>query len=98
MASKTVHRVLLEAALLSLALAWSLVFAHPLLDQASEDWRFDVTPPVNGTSNLVFDTVANFLQQWGNTRYRNGESACTWDAYTELFPIKVITLSLPLSP
>jgi hypothetical protein len=28
----------------------------------------------NATDNLIFTTVASFLQQWPNTRYRNGHA------------------------
>ncbi|KAH6909344.1 hypothetical protein BKA70DRAFT_1222196 [Coprinopsis sp. MPI-PUGE-AT-0042] len=34
-------------------------------------WRLDV-PLRNNTSNFVFDGVSGLLQQWANTRYRNG--------------------------
>lgn len=36
------------------------------------EWDFDIGPDLNTTSHLVFDTVSNLLQHWGNTRYRNG--------------------------
>jgi len=36
------------------------------------EWDFDIGPDVNTTSHLVFDTVSNLFQHWGNTRYRNG--------------------------
>ncbi|KAF5341943.1 hypothetical protein D9611_001255 [Ephemerocybe angulata] len=38
----------------------------------SARWRFDVEPSPNATENYVFETVASLLQQWPNTRYRNG--------------------------
>ena len=36
------------------------------------EWDFDIGPDLNTTSHLVFDTVSNLFQHWGNTRYRNG--------------------------
>jgi len=38
-----------------------------------DDWDLAKEPAKNSTHNLVFDTVASFLQHWPNTRYRNGE-------------------------
>lgn len=38
----------------------------------AEKWRFDIEPSPNATDNYVFETVASLLQQWPNTRYRNG--------------------------
>ncbi|KAG2017535.1 hypothetical protein CC2G_007036 [Coprinopsis cinerea AmutBmut pab1-1] len=38
-------------------------------------WRFDAPlSSTNTTSNLIFDGVSSLLQQWGNTRYRNGHN------------------------
>lgn len=36
-------------------------------------WNFDIAPSPNGTANYIFETVSSLLQQWPNTRYRNGE-------------------------
>ncbi|KIK02968.1 hypothetical protein K443DRAFT_677128 [Laccaria amethystina LaAM-08-1] len=38
------------------------------------EWDFDIGPDLNTTSHLVFDTVSNLFQHWGNTRYRNGHT------------------------
>lgn len=74
MVPKPLDSALLQAVLLSLtlSLAWAAGIGHPLRDEVP-GWRFDVLPPVNGTSNVIFDSVANLLQQWGNTHYRNGK-------------------------
>ncbi|KAH6909269.1 hypothetical protein BKA70DRAFT_230712 [Coprinopsis sp. MPI-PUGE-AT-0042] len=76
MVLKAAKKVLLRAALLilTLSLAWTVILAHPTLRDQNSEWRFDVSPPVNGTSNIIFDSVASLLQQWGNTRYRNGHN------------------------
>ena len=39
---------------------------------ANERWNFDLSPSPNATENYVFETVSSLLQQWPNTRYRNG--------------------------
>ncbi|KAF9460356.1 hypothetical protein BDZ94DRAFT_1311611 [Collybia nuda] len=44
-----------------------------------ETWEFDLSligarEPSNSTSHLVFSTVSGLLQQWANTRYRNGHT------------------------
>lgn len=39
------------------------------------EWRFDrPLTATNTTSNFIFDGVSSLLQQWGNTRYRNGHN------------------------
>jgi hypothetical protein len=35
-------------------------------------WDFEEGVHPNSTAHLVFDTVNSLLQQWPNTRYRNG--------------------------
>ncbi|KAJ7856705.1 hypothetical protein B0H14DRAFT_2752483 [Mycena olivaceomarginata] len=40
----------------------------------SDSWNLDVSPNINATGRLVFDTVSSFLQHWPNTRYRNGHN------------------------
>lgn len=42
--------------------------SHPKSDQSPAALSNDET------SNLVFDSVASLLQQWANTRYRNGHT------------------------
>ncbi|KAF8218276.1 hypothetical protein K438DRAFT_22782 [Mycena galopus ATCC 62051] len=37
-------------------------------------WNLGVSPNINNTGHLVFDTVSSFLQHWPNTRYRNGHN------------------------
>ncbi|KAJ3503502.1 hypothetical protein NMY22_g18230 [Coprinellus aureogranulatus] len=39
-----------------------------------DPWGFDVKPSPNATHNYIFDTVASLLQQWPNTRHRNGHT------------------------
>ncbi|KAJ2934081.1 hypothetical protein H1R20_g2985, partial [Candolleomyces eurysporus] len=48
----------------------------PLSAPAAWDskWRFDVEPSENATANYIFETISALLQQWPNTRYRNGHS------------------------
>ncbi|KAJ7248220.1 hypothetical protein B0H12DRAFT_722676 [Mycena haematopus] len=42
---------------------------------AEEDsWNLDVSPNINATGHLIFDTVSSLLQHWPNTRYRNGHN------------------------
>ena len=36
------------------------------------EWDFNISPSLNSTSHLVFDSVGSLLQHWTNTRYRNG--------------------------
>ncbi|KAF8209408.1 hypothetical protein K438DRAFT_230198 [Mycena galopus ATCC 62051] len=38
------------------------------------DWDLATTPDTNWTGHLIFDTVNSLLQQWPNTRYRNGHN------------------------
>ena len=51
---------------------------HAIADQATiaevsgERWNFNIAPSPNATENYIFETVASLLQQWPNTRYRNG--------------------------
>ncbi len=44
----------------------------PLIDVDVGQWNLSVGPSADSTSHLVFDTVASLLQEWPNTRYRNG--------------------------
>ncbi|KAG1870645.1 hypothetical protein DFJ58DRAFT_742175 [Suillus subalutaceus] len=46
----------------------------PPYSSSTEQWRFEEGPPENATGNLIFDTVHSLLQQWPNTRYRNGHN------------------------
>ncbi|EAU85192.2 hypothetical protein CC1G_06208 [Coprinopsis cinerea okayama7 len=46
---------------------------HQSTDPRGSSWRFD-QPLSNTTSNFIFDGVSSLLQQWGNTRYRNGRT------------------------
>ncbi|KAK1235334.1 hypothetical protein PQX77_001444 [Marasmius sp. AFHP31] len=39
-----------------------------------ELWDLDAQPTVNGTEQLIFESVSSLLQQWPNTRYRNGHN------------------------
>ncbi|KAI3613761.1 hypothetical protein WG66_013572 [Moniliophthora roreri] len=43
-------------------------------DLESERWDLDVEPSMNATENLIFETISSLLQQWPNTRYRNGHT------------------------
>ena len=36
------------------------------------EWDFNISPSLNSTSHLVFDSVGSLSQHWTNTRYRNG--------------------------
>lgn len=38
------------------------------------NWRLDHPPSVNSTHHLIFETVGSLLQQWPNTRMRNGHN------------------------
>lgn len=38
------------------------------------EWDFDISPSLNSTSHLVFDSVGSLMQHWTNTRYRNGHN------------------------
>ena len=46
--------------------------SHFLKSATPALWDFNVTPNLNSTSHLIFDTVASLSQHWTNTRYRNG--------------------------
>ncbi|TFK69283.1 hypothetical protein BDN72DRAFT_959657 [Pluteus cervinus] len=46
----------------------------PLIEIDVGQWDLSVGPSADGTSHLVFDTVASLLQHWPNTRYRNGHN------------------------
>lgn len=48
---------------------------HASLSETPLEWRFDVPlSTTNTTSNFIFDGVSSLLQQWANTRYRNGHN------------------------
>lgn len=40
----------------------------------SARWKFDDEPSPDAAMNYLFETAASLLQQWPNTRYRNGMS------------------------
>ncbi|KAF6756867.1 hypothetical protein DFP72DRAFT_262531 [Ephemerocybe angulata] len=42
--------------------------------EPSTRWEFNLEPSPNTTGNYVFESVASLLQQWPNTRYRNGHT------------------------
>lgn len=48
--------------------------SHFLKSATPALWDFNVTPNLNSTSHLIFDTVASLSQHWTNTRYRNGHN------------------------
>ncbi len=39
----------------------------------TESWNLAKGPEINSSSNFVFETVNSLLQNWPNTRYRNGK-------------------------
>ncbi|TEB15220.1 hypothetical protein FA13DRAFT_849283 [Coprinellus micaceus] len=55
---------------------------HATADRASttaarvpeERWNFEIAPSPNATGNYIFESVSSLLQQWSNTRYRNGHN------------------------
>ena len=47
--------------------------SSPILESATlGEWDLNISPSLNSTSHLVFDSVGSLLQHWTNTRYRNG--------------------------
>ncbi|KAJ7100638.1 hypothetical protein B0H15DRAFT_943948 [Mycena belliarum] len=42
--------------------------------RVDNSWDLNTPPHISATGHLVFDTVSSLLQQWPNTRYRNGHS------------------------
>ena len=47
--------------------------SSPILKSTTlSEWDINISPSLNSTSHLVFDSVGSSLQHWTNTRYRNG--------------------------
>ncbi|KAL0578985.1 hypothetical protein V5O48_003025 [Marasmius crinis-equi] len=66
-------RLLAASAVLGLCSAAQIPFSTSLGGRLSE-WDLEVEPPVNSTEHLMFESVSSLLQQWPNTRYRNGHN------------------------
>lgn len=90
-----------------LALGAQIPF-YAIADQApdtarvlEERWNFDLAPSPNATDNYIFETVSSLLQQWPNTRYRNGVFLTSSTQKVTLTSLKAITSSpsqYPLTP
>ena len=70
---------------------WNMLFSHR--HRWELPWAyFDVSPSLNSTSHLIFDSVDSLLQHWTNTRYWNGilrSNSYTW----EMIDIFFVTFS-----
>ncbi|KAJ3526210.1 hypothetical protein NMY22_g10259 [Coprinellus aureogranulatus] len=74
-AFSTLH-ALLAAALPIAVYSAQIPFHSDVPEQATgqKQWKFDVGPSPNATENYIFESVSSLLQQWPNTRYRNGHT------------------------
>ncbi|KAF9266432.1 hypothetical protein L218DRAFT_1014682 [Marasmius fiardii PR-910] len=75
MAPLTLKLFLVVSTVLNLSQAAQRLFSSNNGEQANtEEWDLDLPPAVNTTGHLIFETASSLLQQWPNTRYRNGHN------------------------